>query len=50
MILIPVIELLILAGTIFGAVSFRGTLAGWMLTVLVFYQIWMLIRFVKEHP
>jgi hypothetical protein len=50
MIVIPVVELLFLVGTIFAAVLNRGTLVGWMCTFLVFWQIWMLIKFVRNHP
>jgi hypothetical protein len=28
----------------------RGTIVGWMCTFLVFWQIWMLIKFFREHP
>jgi hypothetical protein len=50
MIILPLLDLLFLGISIFCAVYNRGTVAGWMCTFLVFWQIWMLIKFVKEHP
>lgn len=50
MIAIPVIDLLFLAASSIGAFLNRGTLIGWMCTFLVFWQVWNLIRFYKEHP
>jgi len=50
MIVIPLLDLLFLVGTTFGAFTARGTWFGWLCTGLVFWQIWMLIQFIREHP
>ena len=50
MIILPLLDLLFLGISIFGAVYNRGTVVGWMCTFLVFWQIWMLIKFFREHP
>ena len=50
MIAIPLIELLFLIGTSVAAFLNRGTLIGWMCTLLVLWQVWNLIRFYKENP
>jgi hypothetical protein len=50
MIRIPIIDVLFLAGTTFAAVANRGTLIGWMCAFLVFWNVWNLIQFYKEHP
>ena len=50
MIVLPVIELLILGFTTFAAIINRGTLIGWMCTALVFWQVYSLIKFYKQHP
>jgi len=47
---IPVVDLLFLIGTSVAAFLNRGTLIGWMCTLLVLWQVWNLIRFYKEHP
>jgi hypothetical protein len=50
MIRIPIIDILFLVGVTFAAVFNRGTLIGWMCTFLVFWNVWNLIQFYKEHP
>jgi uncharacterized membrane protein len=50
MIAIPVIDLLFLVASSIAAFLNRGTLIGWMCTFLVFWQVWNLIRFYREHP
>jgi len=50
MILLPIIDLVFLGISIFGAIANRGTLIGWMCTAIVFWQIYILIKFYKEHP
>jgi len=47
---IPIVDLLFLIGTSVAAFLNRGTLIGWMCTLLVLWQVWNLIRFYKEHP
>ena len=47
---IPVVDLLFLIGTSVAAFLNRGTLIGWMCTLLVLWQVWNLIRFYKENP
>jgi hypothetical protein len=49
MILIPVVDLLLLIATTVTAVMNRGTLLGWLCVLFVFWQVWNLIKFVKEH-
>jgi hypothetical protein len=50
MIILPLIDLLFLGISVVGAVLNRGTLVGWMCTALVFWQVYMLIKFYKDHP
>jgi hypothetical protein len=50
MIVLPVIDLLFLVATSLGAFLNRGTLIGWMCTALVFWQVYSLVKFYKEHP
>jgi uncharacterized membrane protein len=40
---------LFLIGTSVAAFLNRGTLIGWMCTLLVLWQVWNLIRFNKEN-
>ena len=50
---IPIVDLLFLIGTSVAAFLNRGTLIGWMFALLVLWQVWNLIRFIrfnKEHP
>jgi uncharacterized membrane protein len=46
---IPIVDLLFLIGTSVAAFLNRGTLIGWMCTLLVLWQVWNLIRFNKEN-
>ena len=50
MIAIPIVDLLFLTGTSIAAFLNRGTLIGWMCTFLVFWHVWILIKFYKQHP
>jgi hypothetical protein len=50
MMLIPIVDLVFLAGTSFAAFVNRGTLIGWMCTFLVLWQVWNLVKFYREHP
>ena len=50
MIAVPIVDLLFLVGSSVAAFLNRGTLIGWMFTIMVFWQVWNLIRFYKDHP
>lgn len=50
MIVIPIIDLLLLFLNIVVAVLNRGEVIGWLATAFVFWLVWILIKFVKEHP
>ena len=48
MIVIPIVDILLLVVNIFIAVLNRGTFWGWLSTAFVIWQVWVLIKFVKN--
>ena len=48
MIVIPLFDIALLILNIFFALMNRGTVWGWLATAFVFWQVWILIKFVKN--
>jgi hypothetical protein len=49
-IMIPIIDILLLIMSAFLAYLNRGDFLGWVATGFVFWQTWILVKFVREHP
>ena len=47
---LPVFDVVVLCVSAAYGILERGTWIGWLMTVLVIWQAWNLIRFYKENP
>jgi hypothetical protein len=44
------LDVIVLISSVWMAIAERGTIVGWVCTAVVFWQVYMLIKFYKDHP